>query len=84
MKIWKITITGKMGMLLFLQLDPTKSVGSLFRRSIPGEPLAFKTEKKWQHAQKEEFPVQAMVALKIAKKCHTERHHPYISLLGDR
>ena len=73
-----------MGMLVFLQLDPTKSVGSLFRRSAPGAPLALKIEKKQQHPQKEEFPVQDMVALKIAKKCHTEHHQPYISLLGDR
>ena len=33
-------------MLVFLQMDPTKSVGSLFERSAPGEPLAFKIEKK--------------------------------------
>ena len=34
-------------MLVFLQMDPTKSVGSLFGRSAPEEPLAFKIEKKW-------------------------------------
>ena len=61
-------------MLVFLQIDPTKSVGSLFERSAPGEPLAFKIEKKWRNPREEEIPIQAMVALKISKK-HCPRHH---------
>ena len=47
-------------MLGFLQMDSTKSVGSLFGRSAPGEPRAFKIEKKQRNAQEEEFLVQAM------------------------
>ena len=64
-------------MLVFLQMDPTKSVGSLFVRPAPGEPLACKIEKKGQNPQEEEFPVQTMAALKISKKCCTRRHRPY-------
>ena len=64
-------------MLVFLQMDPTKSVGSLFRRSAPREPPAFKIEKKWWNPQEEEFPVQAMATWKISKKCHTRGHRPY-------
>ena len=64
-------------MLVFLQMDPTKSVGSLFGKSAPGEPATFKIEKKQQNPQEEEFPVQAMAALKISKKRHTRRHQPY-------
>ena len=33
-------------MLVFVQMDATKSVGSLFGRSAPREPPAFKIEKK--------------------------------------
>ena len=58
-------------MLIFLQMDPTKSGGSLFRRSGPGEPPAFRIEKKWQNPPEEEFPVQAMATLKISKKRRT-------------
>ena len=64
-------------MLVFLQMDPTKSVGSLLGRSTPGEPPAFKIEKKRQNPQEKEFPVQAMAALKISKKYHTRRHRTY-------
>ena len=64
-------------MLVFLQKDPTKSAGSLFRRFALGEPLALKIEKKWQNPQEEEIPVQAMAALKISKKRRTRRHWPY-------
>ena len=64
-------------MLVFLQMDPTKSVGSLFGRSAPGEPPAFKIEKKRRNPQEEEFPVQAMATLKISKKRHTRGHQPY-------
>ena len=64
-------------MLVFLQMDPTKSVGSLFRRSAPREPPAFKIEKKWWNPQEEEFPVQAMATWKISKKRHTRGHWPY-------
>ena len=64
-------------MLVFLQIDPTKSVGSLFGRSAPEETPAFKIEKKWQNPQEEEFPVQAMATLKISKKRHTRGHRPY-------
>jgi len=38
-------------------MDPTKSVGSLFGRSTPGEPPYFKIEKKRGNLQEEEFPV---------------------------
>ena len=61
-------------MLVFLQMDSTKSVGSLFGISTPGEPLAFKIEKKQRNAQDEEIPVQAMAALKISKKSCTRCH----------
>ena len=64
-------------MLVFVQMDATKSVGSLFGRSVPGEPPTFKIEKKRWNPQEEEFPVQAMAALKISKKCRTWRHRPY-------
>ena len=64
-------------MLVFLQMDPTKSVGSLFGRSAPEETPAFKIEKKWQNPQEEEFPVQAMATLKISEKRHTRGHRPY-------
>ena len=64
-------------MLVFLQMEPTKLVGSLFGRSTTGEPPAFKMEKKQQNPQEEEFPVQAMAALKISKKRHTRHHQPY-------
>ena len=64
-------------MLVFLQIDPTKSVGSLSGRSTPGEPPTFKIEKKRQNPQEEKFPVQAMVALKISKKHCTRCHRPY-------
>ena len=64
-------------MLVFLQIDPTKSVGSLFGRSAPEETPAFKIEKKRQNPQEEKFPVQAMVALKISKKHCTRCHRPY-------
>ena len=40
-------------------------------------PPAFKLEAKQQKLQKEKFPVQAMVALKISKKCHTQHHRRY-------
>ena len=64
-------------MLAFLQMDPTKSLGSLFGRSTPGEPPAFKIERKRQNTREEEVPVQSMVALKISKKCCTQRHRPH-------
>jgi len=38
-------------MLVFLQIDPTKSVGSLSGRSAPGEPPTFKIEKKRQNTR---------------------------------
>lgn len=58
-------------MLVFLPIDPTKSIGSLFGRSTPGEPPTFKAEKKQRNPQKEEFPIQDRAALKFSKKCHT-------------
>ena len=64
-------------MPVFLQMDPTKSVGSLFGRSTPGEPPVFKTQGKRQNPWEEEFPVQAMAALKISKKRYTRHHQTY-------
>ena len=64
-------------MLLFLQMDPTKSVGSLFGRSTPGEPPYFKIEKKRGTLQEEEFPVLAMATLKISKTHWTRGHQSY-------
>ena len=64
-------------MLLFLQMDPTKSVGSFFRRSTPGEPPYFKIEKKRGTLQEEEFPVHAMETLKISKTHRTRGHQSY-------
>ena len=69
-------------MLVFLRMDPTKSVRSLFGRSAPGEPPAFKIEKKLQNPQEEEIPVQSMAALKISKRGHTRCHRPYDLLMG--
>ena len=64
-------------MVLFLQMDPVKSHGFLFRRfDLRGLPT-FKLEMKQQKPRKEEIPAQAMVALKICKKCSTRRHWPY-------
>ena len=58
-------------MLVFLQMDPTNSPGSLFRRSAPREALAFKMKMKPKNPQREEIPIQAMAALKISKKTTT-------------
>ena len=64
-------------MLIFLQMDPTKSVGSFFRRSTPGEPPTFKIERKRRNPWEEEVPVQVMAALEISKKRLTQRHLPH-------
>ena len=64
-------------MLIFLQMDPMKSVGSLFGRSAPRKPSAFKIESKRPNSRKEEIPVQVMVALEISKKHCTQRHLPH-------
>ena len=32
---------------------------------------------KQQNPQEEKIPVQAMAALKLSKKCHTQCHRPY-------
>ena len=64
-------------MLIFLQMDPTKSVGSFFGRSTPGEPPTFKIEWKRRNPREEEVPVQAMVALQISKICRIQCHLPH-------
>ena len=64
-------------MLIFLQMDPTKSVGAFFGRSTAREPLTFKIERKWRNPWEEEVPVQAMAALEISKKCRTMCHLPH-------
>ena len=64
-------------MLLFLQMDPVNSHGFLFGRFDLRGPPTFKLEMKQQKPWEEEIPVQAMVALKISKKCRTRRHRPY-------
>ena len=64
-------------MLVFLQMDPTNSVGFLFGKSTPREPPVFKIKTKRQNLQEEEIPVQAMVALKISKERCTQPHQPY-------
>ena len=64
-------------MLLFLQMDPVNSHGFFFRRFDLRGPPTFKLEMKQQKLQKEKFPVQAVVALKISKKCHTQHHRRY-------
>ena len=61
-------------MLVFLQIDPTKSVGSLSGRSAPGEPPTFKIEKKRQNTQEEKFPRNTVLDV----------IDHMISLLGDR
>ena len=63
-------------MLIFLQMDPKKSVGSFFRRSAPRKPLLFKIERKRPNPRKEKIPVQAMAALEISKK-PTRRRLPH-------
>ena len=64
-------------MVLFLQMDPVKSHGFLFRRFDLRGPPTFKLEMKQQKPQEEEIPVQAMAALKISKKYRTRHHRPY-------
>lgn len=64
-------------MLVFLQMDPMESVGSLFGSSATGEPPTFKIENKWQNPHEGDFPAQAMVALNISMKQHTRRHQTY-------
>ena len=64
-------------MLTFFQIDLMKSVGSFFRRSALREPPTFKTERKKRNPQEEEVPVQAMAALEISKKCHTQCYLPH-------
>ena len=64
-------------MLIFLQTDPTKSVGSFFRRSAPEKPPVFMIERKRPNPWKEKIPVQAMAALEISKKRLTQRHLPH-------
>ena len=61
-------------MLIFFQMDPTKSVSSFFKRSAPRELPAFKIERKRQNPRKEEVPKQAIVAVEISKK-HCAQHH---------
>ena len=82
MKIWKINLRER-GILLFLQKDPTKSVGS-FGRSTPGEPPIFKIERKRLNPWEEEVPTQVMVALEISKNAALNIIYLMISLLGDR
>lgn len=60
-------------MFVFLQMDPTNSVG-FFGRSAPGEPPVFKIKVKSQNPRDEKIPTQAMAALKISKKHHPRRH----------
>ena len=60
-------------MLVFLQMDLTNSPGSLFRRSAPREPPAFKIKMKPKNPWEEEIPIQVMAALKISKKTKTFR-----------
>ena len=64
-------------MLLFLQMDPMNSHGFLFGRFDLGRPPTFKLEMKQQKPQEEEIPIQAMAALRISKKRHTQHHQPY-------
>ena len=64
-------------MLVFPQMDPTNSHGSLFGRFDPRGPPAFKMETGQQGPQEEEIPIQAMAALKISRKHHPRRHQPY-------
>ena len=58
-------------------MDPMNSHGFLFGRFDLRGPPTFKLEMKQQKPWEEEIPVQAMVALKISKKCRTRRHRPY-------
>ena len=64
-------------MLVFLQMDPTNSVGFLFGKSTPREPPVFKIKTKRQNLQEEEIPVQAMAALKLSKKHRPWHHRPH-------
>jgi len=43
-------------MLVFLQIDPMKSIGFLFERSTSGEHRMFKTEKKQPNSWEEKNP----------------------------
>ena len=77
-KQWK---SGKLsyrerGMLVFLQMDPTNSIGILFRRFAPGEPPVFKIKTKSQNPRDEKIPAQAMAALKISKNHRPRCHRP--------
>ena len=64
-------------MLVFPQMDPMNSHGFLFGRFDPRGPPAFKMEMGQQGPQEEEIPVRAMVAVKISRKHHHQRHQPY-------
>ena len=64
-------------MPVFLQMDPTNSHGFLFGRFNLRGPPAFKQKTKQQKPQEEEIPIQAMAALRISKKRHTQHHQPY-------
>ena len=55
-------------MLVFLQMDPTNSIGILFRRFAPGEPPVFKIKTKKQNPWEKNIPINVMAALKIFKK----------------
>ena len=55
-------------MLIFFQIDPTKSAGSFFRRFAPGEPPVFKIKTKKQNPREKNIPINVMAALKIFKK----------------
>ena len=49
----------------------------------PRGPLTFKMKTKQQEPLQEEIPIWAMVALKISRKCHPQRHQPYdLPILG--
>ena len=71
-------------MLVFPQMDPTNSHGSLFGKFDPSRTPAFKMETKEEKPQEEEIPVQAIAAFKISKNTTLDVIDLMISLLGDR
>ena len=77
MEIWETNLTGKGVCLYFPRWIQRTHMASSSEDSTQGGPLAFKMEMGQQGPQEEEIPIQTMAALKISRKHHPRRHHPY-------
>ena len=70
-------------MLIFFQIDPTKPVGSFFRRSTPREPPTFKIGKN-ETPRKRRFQYKPWWLYRFPKYAAFNVTYLMISLLGDR